>query len=190
MYWLISLARREHTCTPKKSGCDPLPDEYAESIPTDMSMGSAMFWVVAGLLILLLSSRLLLWGAINVAQSFGVPDLIIGLTIVAIGTSLPELAASITSVFKGEDDIAIGNVLGSNMFNLLAVLGLPGLIHPLATPADVLTRDYPIMVVFTLLLFALAYGYNGTRRIGRVAGGVLLTGFFAYLGLLFHANSM
>ncbi|MEW6647738.1 MAG: calcium/sodium antiporter [Pseudomonadota bacterium] len=189
VYWLVGLGLRERACDPAVQACDPLQDEFAEEIPADMAMGRALFWVAFGLVVLLLSSRLLVWGAVNVAQHFGVPDLIIGLTIVAIGTSLPELAASITGALKGEDDIAIGNVLGSNMFNLLAVLGLPGLIHPLATPDDVMTRDFPIMFGFTVLLFAFAYGFRGQGRINRPEGGILLIGFIAYMGLLFHAST-
>lgn len=181
IYWLVGLGLRERAC-------DPMQDEFAEEIPADMTMGRALFWVALGLIVLLLSSRLLVWGAVNVAQYFGVPDLIIGLTIVAIGTSLPELAASITGALKGEDDIAIGNVLGSNMFNLLAVLGLPGLISPLTTPDDVMTRDFPIMFGFTALLFAFAYGFRSQGRINRPEGGILLAGFVAYLGLLFYAS--
>lgn len=182
IYWLVGLGLRERAC-------DPMQDEFAEEIPADMTMGRALFWVALGLIVLLLSSRLLVWGAVNVAQYFGVPDLIIGLTIVAIGTSLPELAASITGALKGEDDIAIGNVLGSNMFNLLAVLGLPGLISPLTTPDDVMTRDFPIMFGFTALLFAFAYGFRDQGRINRPEGGILLAGFVAYLGLLFYAST-
>jgi len=189
IYWLVGLGLRERACDPAVQACDPMQDEFAEEIPTDMTMGRALFWVALGLVVLLLSSRLLVWGAVNVAHYFEVPDLIIGLTIVAIGTSLPELAASITGALKGEDDIAIGNVLGSNMFNLLAVLGLPGLIHPLATPEGVMERDFPIMFGFTVLLFAFAYGFRGPGRLTRLEGGVLLTGFIAYMGLLYYAST-
>jgi cation:H+ antiporter len=189
IYWLVGLGLRERACDPAVQACDPMQDEFAEEIPTDMTMGRALFWVALGLVVLLLSSRLLVWGAVNVAHYFEVPDLIIGLTIVAIGTSLPELAASITGALKGEDDIAIGNVLGSNMFNLLAVLGLPGLIHPLATPEGVMERDFPIMFGFTVLLFAFAYGFRGPGRLTRLEGGVLLTGFIAYMGLMYYAST-
>jgi len=189
MYWLVSLGLRERACDPAQQACDPMQQEFADEIPTDMATGRALFWVGLGLAILLLSSRLLVWGAVNIAQYYGVSDLIIGLTIVAIGTSLPELAASITGALKGEHDIAIGNVLGSNMFNLLAVLGLPGLIHPLATPADVMSRDFPVMFGFTVMLFGFAYGFRGQGRLNRLEGGILLAGFTAYMGLLFVANT-
>ncbi len=189
MYWLVSLGMRERACDPAQQACDPMQQEFADEIPADMSTGRALFWVGLGLAVLLLSSRLLVWGAVNIAHYYGVSDLIIGLTIVAIGTSLPELAASITGALKGEHDIAIGNVLGSNMFNLLAVLGLPGLIHPLATPADVMSRDFPVMFGFTVMLFGFAYGFRGQGRLNRLEGGILLAGFVAYLGLLFVAST-
>jgi cation:H+ antiporter len=189
MYWLVSLGMRERACDPAQQACDPMQQEFADEIPADMSTGRALFWVGLGLAVLLLSSRLLVWGAVNIAQYYGVSDLIIGLTIVAIGTSLPELAASITGALKGEHDIAIGNVLGSNMFNLLAVLGLPGLISPLATPADVMSRDFPVMFGLTVMLFGFAYGFRGQGRLNRLEGGVLLAAFAAYMGLLFVANT-
>jgi len=181
VYWMVGLGMRERAS-------DPLAAEFAAEIPCDMTTGRALFWVAVGLATLLLSSRLLVWGAVNIAHAFGVPDLIIGLTIVAIGTSLPELAASVMGALKGEHDIAIGNVLGSNMFNLLAVLGLPGLISPLANPDGVLERDFPIMAGFTVALFAMAYGFRNPGRLTRVKGGALLLAFIGYLGLLFQAS--
>src|SRR5690606_7465395 len=109
-----------------------------------MSRGKSILWLVAGLLLLLVSSRLLVWGAVSTAQALGVSDLVIGLTIVALGTSLPELAASVMAARKGEHDIAIGNVVGSNMFNLLAVVGIAGVIAPMPLlPAEILGRDWP-----------------------------------------------
>ena len=164
---------------------DPMSAEFEEEIPTDMGMGKAAFWVIAGALLLLLSSRLLIWGAVSVAHAVGVSDLVIGLTVVALGTSLPELAATVMSALRNEHDIAIGNVLGSNMFNLLAVLGLPGVIHPAPIEPVVLTRDYPVMIGFTILLFAMAYGLRGPRRISRLGGGFLLAAFGAYQTLLY-----
>ena len=149
-------------------------------------MVKAVFWLVLGLVILMASSRLLVWGAVNVAQWFGISDLIIGLTIVAIGTSLPELAASVMSAIKGEHDIAVGNVLGSNMFNLLAVLGMPGLIHPSVTPAALMSRDYPTMIGLTIALFIMGYGFLRPGHITRAEGGLLLLGYLAYLGMLYH----
>jgi arabinose-5-phosphate isomerase len=125
-----------------------------------------------GLVVLMVSSRMLVWGSVEIAHALGVSDLVIGLTIVAIGTSLPELAASVMSALKGEHDIAIGNVIGSNMFNLLAVLGLPGLIHPAAIDPAVVTRDFPVMIGLTLLLLVLAYGVARTRPYQALRGGL------------------
>lgn len=180
LYWMVALGLRE-----RRNG-DPMASEYTEQIPAHMPMMKAIFWLVLGLIILMASSRMLVWGAVNVAQWFGVSDLIIGLTIVAIGTSLPELAASIMSALKGEHDIAVGNVLGSNMFNLLAVLGMPGVIHPNVTPAAVLSRDFPTMIGLTVALFIMGYGFLKPGHITRAEGGLLLVGYIAYLGILYH----
>ena len=133
----------------------------------------------------MLSSRLLVWGAVNIATELGVSELIIGLTIVAIGTSLPELAASVMSALKKEHDIAIGNIIGSNMFNTLGVLGITGLIHPAALDSGVLSRDLPLMIILTLLLFFMASGFRGPGKITRVEGSVLVTIFIAYQVLLY-----
>jgi cation:H+ antiporter len=171
----------------ERSG-DPLGTEFSDEIPRDMPMSRALFWVGIGLLVLLASSQLLVWGAVGIAQSLGVSDLIIGLTIVALGTSLPELAASIVSALKGEHDIAVGNVIGSNLFNLLAVLGIPGLLHPLAIESEVLTRDYPIMIGLTLMFFVMAYGFRAPGRINRVEGGILLACYFGYQTLLYFST--
>ncbi|HHH49220.1 MAG TPA: calcium/sodium antiporter [Gammaproteobacteria bacterium] len=172
----------------RKDGKDPLVAELETEIPADMSTGAALLWALLGLVILIASSRLLVWGAVEVAQSFGVSDLIIGLTIVAIGTSLPELAASVMSALKGEDDMAVGNVLGSNMFNLLAVLALPGLILPSTLDAAVMQRDFPVMVGLTIALFVMAYGFRGPGRINRIEGGLLLAAFVAYMAWLGRAS--
>ena len=150
-----------------------------------MPLRTAVLWLVAGLVLLIVSSRILVWGAVTIAQALGISDLIIGLTIVAIGTSLPELAASVMAARKGEHDIAIGNVVGSNMFNLLAVVGIAGVISPMPHVApDVLTRDWPVMMALTVALFLMAYGFRGAGRINRLEGSLLLTAFVAYNGYL------
>ena len=159
---------------------DPLGVEFAQEIPDSLHTAFALTWVVVGLLILLLSSRIIVWGAIELAREFGVSDLVIGLTVVAVGTSLPELAASVMSVVKREPDIAIGNVIGSNMFNMLPVLALPALIAPGAIPAVALQRDYAVMLVLSVTLFFVAYGVHGPGRINRYEGGVLLLVFVSY----------
>lgn len=146
-----------------------------------MPLAKALFWLVAGLALLIISSRILVWGAVSIAQTLGVSDLIIGLTIVALGTSLPELAASVIAARKGEHDIAIGNIVGSNMFNLLAVVGIAGVITPMSNiAAEVISRDWPTMLVLTLALFAMAYGFRGQGRINRFEGAVLLLAYVVY----------
>lgn len=146
-----------------------------------MPLNRAIFWLVVGLVLLIVSSRILVWGAVSIAQSLGVSDLIIGLTIVALGTSLPELAASVIAARKGEHDIAIGNVVGSNMFNILAVIGIAGVIAPMPhLSPEVLTRDWPVMMAMTAGLFVMAYGFRGEGRINRVEGSLLLMAFAAY----------
>lgn len=172
-----------------REGADPMAQEYAEEIPAELPAAWALFWLAAGLLLLLASSRLLVWGAVDIAQALGVSDLIIGLTIVAVGTSLPELAASVMSARKGEPDIAIGNVIGSNLFNTLGVLAVPGLIAPAALPGEVLTRDYPVVLGLTALLFAFAYGFRGPGRINRIEGAVLLACFLGYQFLLYRSTA-
>lgn len=146
-----------------------------------MSLGKALFWVVAGLILLIGSSRLLVWGAVTIAHSLGVSDLVIGLTVVALGTSLPELAASVMAARKGEHDIAIGNVVGSNMFNLLAVVGIAGTIAPMpAISADVLARDWPVMMALNIGLFLMAHGFRDGGRITRREGVLLLFAYTLY----------
>jgi cation:H+ antiporter len=184
IYWMVRLGLRE------RSNDDPMESEFIDEIPAHMPMKTAILWLVVGMVILLGSSRMLVWGSVNVAQWFGISDLIIGLTIVAIGTSLPELAASVMSAIKGEHDIAIGNVLGSNMFNLLAVLGMPGLIMPSVTPSELLSRDYPVMFGLTVALFVMGYGFLKPGHITRAEGGLLLAGYLVYMGLLYHASTI
>ncbi len=166
---------------------DPVEAEFAEEIPEDMPLGRAIFWTVAGIAVLLLSSKALVWGAVNIAQAFGVSDLVIGLTIVAIGTSMPELMASVMSALKKEDDLAIGNIIGSNMFNLLGVMALPGLIAPGPFDPDVLSRDLPWMIALTLALFLMAYGFKGPGRITRWEGAVLLIAYVGYMVWLYRS---
>ena len=149
-----------------------------------MPLSRAIFWLVLGLVVLVASSRALVWGAVAIARGFGVSDLVVGLTIVAVGTSLPELASSLIAARKGEHDIALGNVLGSNLFNTLAVVGIAGTIHPMAVPGDVLSRDLPVMAILTLSLFVFGYGFRGPGRINRLEGGLLLAGFLIYTGWL------
>ncbi|MGO2355603.1 MAG: calcium/sodium antiporter [Marinomonas foliarum] len=152
-----------------------------ELVEHEMPIKKAVFWLVIGLVLLIVSSRVLVWGAVSIAEALGVSDLIIGLTIVALGTSLPELAASIIAVRKGEHDIAIGNVVGSNMFNLLAVVGIAGVISPITgMSSEVMSRDWLVMMGLTIALLFMAYGFRGAGRINRFEGAGLLVAFCAY----------
>ncbi|WP_308364379.1 MULTISPECIES: calcium/sodium antiporter [unclassified Microbulbifer] len=161
-------------------------DDFGEEMESEleahpMTLPRALFWLAVGLTLLIVSSRILVWGAVTIAESLGVSDLIIGLTIVALGTSLPELAATVIAARKGEHDIAIGNVVGSNMFNLLAVVGIAGAIAPMSNvPPEVLTRDWPVMVGLTVALFVFGYGFRGQGQINRWGGGVLLLAYIVY----------
>ncbi|MES9924610.1 MAG: calcium/sodium antiporter [Candidatus Thiodiazotropha endolucinida] len=171
--------------TAKTGAADPIAGEFDAEIPHDIPTQKAIVLLLGGLIFLLLSSRLLVWGASNVASALGVSDVIIGLTIVAIGTSLPELAASITSALKGEDDLAIGNVIGSNLYNLLAVLSIPGLVAPGTYSPEVMERDLPVMMVLTMFLFFMGHGLGKQGRINRLEGLLLLLCFIGYQSLLF-----
>jgi len=138
-----------------------------------------------GLVLLIVSSRMLVWGAVEIAHHFGVSDLIIGLTVIAVGTSLPELAATIIAARKGEHDIALGNVLGSNLFNTLAVVGIAGLISPISVGPEVLTRDISVMAGLTLSLFVLGIGRDGKLgRINRVEAACLVACYLGYTAYL------
>jgi cation:H+ antiporter len=149
-----------------------------------MPIRRAVFWLVVGLALLIVSSRILVWGAVEIAHGFGVSDLIVGLTVVAVGTSLPELASSIIATRKGEHDIALGNILGSNLFNTLAVVGIAGTIHPMPVGPEVFTRDMLVMAALTLLLFVFGYGFRGPGRINRIEGSILLVCYLGYTAYL------
>jgi cation:H+ antiporter len=151
-----------------------------------LSLGWALFWVATGLVVLIASSRLLVWGAVSIATESGVSDVIIGLTIVAIGTSLPEVASTLAAVRKSEADMAIGNVIGSNLFNTLAVVGLAGVISPMEVGSDILQRDIVIMTIFTLAMFLFGFGFSPgkPKQINRLEGAMLLLAYFSYLGYL------
>lgn len=166
---------------------DPIVHEFEDEMPPEMNTGVASLWFLLGLVLLLIGSKLLVLGAVNIAQAMGVSDVIIGLTIVAIGTSLPELAATLMSAWKKEFDIAIGNVIGSNMFNLLAVLGIPGAIKPGPVPEGILERDFPVMISLTVMLFIMSYGFRRDGRINRIEGGILFACFLGYQAFIFFS---
>jgi cation:H+ antiporter len=165
----------------RQPGEEALASEFEQELKRPLPLTKSLFFLAIGLVGLPLSSKLLVFGAVKLAHLFGVSDLIIGLTIVAIGTSLPEVAASIAGVLKNEPDIAVGNVIGSNMFNLLAVLPFPGLIAPGAFDYRVFTRDMSVMFIMTLVLLLTIYR---KQRISRFLGGGLLVGYTAYLVFL------
>ncbi|KZK75116.1 MAG: calcium:proton antiporter [Pelodictyon luteolum] len=160
---------------------DPLADEIDLELDIHaMPLSRSLFFLGIGLVLLVLSSRMLVWGAVGIAAELGVSSLVIGLTVVAVGTSLPELATSVVATRKGEHDIALGNVLGSNIFNTLMVVGLAGVIQPFAIQPEVFLRDIPVMALLTVLLFIFGFGFRQQGRINRVKGAVLLGCYIAY----------
>ena len=185
IYYLVRVKQRDLSTHEQAAESDSIPE---------MTTPLAAVWFAVGLTLLIISSNTLVWGAETLARSFGVSTLIIGLTVVAVGTSLPELAASAVSALKGHHDIALGNIIGSNIFNLLAVMSMPALIDPPAMEAAVFHRDFSAMALITLLL-ALTIGAAlwlargaGTKsaRLGRRVGIALLAGYIAYYIVLFN----
>jgi cation:H+ antiporter len=171
--WLVRLGIRS-------SATDPLQTDFAAKIPRGTSTRWALVWLVVGIVTLLFGAQLLVSGATSIAVRLGVSDIVIGITLVALATSLPELAVSLVSVFKGEYGIAIGNIVGSNIFNLLAVVGVAAVIQPAALPPSVLSLHLFVMIAFTLVLFAMTYEYDGRGMITRYEGFALLATFLAY----------
>jgi len=176
--WSISQARR--------SADDALAkDVEAEAVALSLSCKAAWRWLGVGLVLMVVSSRLLVWGAVGIAERLGWSDLVIGLTVVALGTSAPELASSIAAARKGENDLALGNVIGSNLFNSLGVVGLAGVISPAAVSADLVNRDIPVVLLFTVALVVFAVWPLGKGRITRIEGGLLIAAYAAYMVLVF-----
>ena len=173
----------------RSSKTDPLKQEFEQefSLPKMTTKQSIISFII-GLTALLIGSKALVWGAVGGATLLGISELVIGLTIIAIGTSLPELAASVSSALKNEHDIAVGNILGSNMFNILAVLAMPGLIQPSQLDPSVLYRDFPVMIGLFVMLYLFARtGHKG--HIGRLAGLSMLLVYIAYNGLLAYQST-
>lgn len=173
MVWLARLGLRS-------AANDPIKRDFEAEIPSDVSMKMAVVWLVIGLGTLLLGAELLVDGAIGVATILGISEVVIGILVVALGTSLPELAVSLASALKGEYGLAIGNIVGSNIFNLLAVIGVAAAIEPSALAPTVLSLHIFVMVAFTLVLFAMTYEYNGNAELSRLEGLALLVAFIAY----------
>ncbi|MBO0181851.1 calcium/sodium antiporter [Vibrio parahaemolyticus] len=177
LFAMLQISRKE-----QKSGDAFLEDQESE-IPQGVSNPKAIMWVVIGLILLPLAASLLVDNAVIIAKHFGMSDLVIGLTIIAIGTSLPELAASLAGVLKGEDDMAVGNIIGSNVFNILAVMGLPGIINPSTLSEYAMGRDFWVMLGVSLLLAAMCLGKS--RSINRLEGAILFMCFLGYQVYLF-----
>ena len=166
---------------------DLLEVEMEHEIPRDIPTWRALMLTLIGLLVLIGSSRLLVWGAVNIATELGVSELVIGLTIVAIGTSLPELATSIAGVRKGESDLVIGNVVGSNLFNSLAVIGIPALMTPFPVSPVAFSRDLSVTLALTVALFVLSRWPRGSSNVLTATKGSLLLGAFVlYQGFLYY----
>lgn len=181
MVWLTRLGLRS-------SASDPMQADYEAEIPKNVETRVALFWLAVGLAMLLGGAELLVDGAIEVARDLGVSDMVIGVTIIAIGTSLPELTVSLVSALKGEYDLAIGNIVGSNIFNLLAVIGIAAAIQPAALAPSVLSLHIFVMVAFTLVLFCMTYDQDGKNSINRLEGAALLTAFVGYISYVTVQN--
>ena len=171
--WMVRFGMRRGTD-------DPLAEEFEAEIPKDMPTAYAVLWLIVGLIILPLSSQFLVDGAVFIARNLEVSEAVIGLTIIALGTSLPELAAALTSALRQEDDLALGNIIGSNMFNILGVLGIAATIQPVEVEMLMLRQDFPMMFLLTVMLFFMAYGISGPGRINRRSGFLLLSLFIGY----------
>ncbi len=181
MVWLARLGMRS-------AANDPIAMDFDAEIPSDVSMPMAVFWLIVGLGTLLIGAELLVDGAIGIAKLLGVSEVVIGITIVAFGTSLPELAVSLASALKGEYGLAIGNIVGSNIFNLLAVIGVAAAISPAALAPSVLSLHIFVMVAFTLVLFAMTYDYDGKAQLSRLEGLALFIAYVAYDGYVIAQN--
>lgn len=181
MVWLTRLGIRS-------AANDPIKAEYEAEIPRGVKSWAAALWLLFGLGMLLFGADLLVDSAVAIARAMGVGEVVIGVTLVAIATSLPELAITVVSVVRGEFGLAIGNIVGSNIFNLLAVVGVASVIAPATLPPSVLTLHIFVMVAFTLVLFAMTYDYDGKGEITRFEGASLLTAYAAYIGYVVAQN--
>ncbi|MBT8132124.1 MAG: calcium/sodium antiporter [Gammaproteobacteria bacterium] len=181
--WVFLLIYLVWAYQTEKSGSVPSAEVHkAESEELSALPASALgtgAMVVIGLVLLIAGSRLLLTGAVSLAEHFGLSQAIIGLTLVAVGTSLPELSISVIAAIRGHADVAVGNVMGSNIFNVLGILGVSAFLHPLPVPARILHFDQWFLLATALLIFFFLYT---SQRVTRLEGGVLLIGYLAYLG--------
>ena len=168
----------------RNGGDNPGQEVIHELNDHHMTLRQATLWLLAGLIVLSVSSRMLVWGAVGLAQGFGVSDLVIGLTVIALGTSLPELASSLAATRRGEHGMVLGNVLGSNIFNTLAVIGIAGVIHPLGVDPLLFSRDVTVTILLTASIFVLGYGFRRAGRITRWGGAALLCAYIGYMTVL------
>ncbi|TMP30070.1 calcium/sodium antiporter [Pseudoalteromonas rubra] len=167
--------------TGKTDQDDPLISEACDEVPSDVPMSKAIFWLIVGMVLLPVSADYLVDSAVDIAKYFGMSDLLIGLTIIAIGTSLPELAACVAGVLKNEDDLVLGNIIGSNIFNILAVLSIAGILNPATLDSNIASRDMYVMLGATAALVLMSVSLKGRRQINRVEGGLLLGAFCGYM---------
>ena len=181
MVWLTRLGLRS-------AANDPIKADFEAEIPSDVRTWAAVVWLLFGLGMLLFGADLLVDGAVNIARALGIGEVVIGVTLVAIATSLPELAVTLVSALRGEFGLAIGNIVGSNIFNLLAVVGVASVIEPATLPPSVLTLHIFVMVAFTLVLFAMTYDYDGKGKISRFEGMSLLAAYIAYIAYVVAQN--
>ena len=165
--------------------------DNADSDASEPSVARGLGSLLLGMLMLVLSSRAIVWGAVELATLWGLSELIIGLTIVAVGTSLPELVSSLSAARKGEHDMALGNIIGSNVFNTLAVVGLATVIAPIAADPVILSRDVMAMGLLTVLLVALCvFAFTTKRQFGRTSGATLVLFFVGYTAWLIQSVSI
>lgn len=181
MFWLARLGMRS-------AANDPIKQDFEAEIPDNVSMTKAIVWLLIGLATLLVGAEFLVDGATGLARILGMSEVAIGITIVAFGTSLPELAVSLVSALKKEYGLAIGNIVGSNIFNLLAVIGVAATIGPTAIEPEVLSLHIFVMVAFTLVLFAMTYDYEGRAKLSRIEGFSLFVAYIAYVSYVLIQN--
>ena len=167
------------------SKCDGEIEHAIENITNDKPTVRIIFDLIIGLAVLLLSSKLVVWAAVGIAKNLGVSDLIIGLTIIALGTSLPEIATCVASALKKHSELALGNVVGSNIFNTLGVTATASLITSYSLPDQVFTRDYPAMLFATAILFALVLIFLRKKYIPRIFGLLFLSGYIVYMYFIY-----
>lgn len=177
MFWVVQLGLRTR-------GHDSIEAEYASEIPTDLSTTAAIMRIVGGLIALSVGAKALVWGSQAAATALGISNMIIGITIIALGTSLPELAVSLAAARKGEYGLAFGNIIGSNGFNSLAVIGIAALIEPAELDPSAVRLHLPVMLAFTIVFFFMAYNWSGTIKVRRVHGALLLAGFITYMSVI------